>query len=279
MAITIDDFNVSDAPEAEVIRRNRALLDALRSHSNLKAAAFVCGRRIDNELGRKVVREWDSEGHIIGNHTYSHWYYHNRTFEQFSEDTLRCEGLIKDYPQFRRLFRFPMLKEGNTAERRDRMRAFLKEHGYKVGHVTIDASDWYVDERLRARLAKDPKADVTGYQKFYLGHIADRAAYYDDLSRKALGRSVRHTLLVHFNHLNGLFLDDLLRMFEHKGWKLISAEEAFADPVFSAQPNILPAGESIIWALAKETGKFDKLLRYPGEDGEYEKPAMDKLGL
>jgi peptidoglycan-N-acetylglucosamine deacetylase len=49
--------------------------------------------------------------------------------------------------------------------------------------------------------------------------------------------------------------------------------------VFSASPDIVPAGESIIWALAKESGKLDDILRYPGEDGDYEKPGMDKLGL
>jgi hypothetical protein len=68
-------------------------------------------------------------------------------------------------------------------------------------------------------------------------------------------------------------------MFKGKGWKLIDAEEAFSDPIFSAQPKITPAGESIIWAVAKETGKFEDVLRYPGEDGEYEKPKMDRLGL
>jgi hypothetical protein len=68
-------------------------------------------------------------------------------------------------------------------------------------------------------------------------------------------------------------------MFKRKGWRLIDAEDAYKDSVFYAMPKIAPAGESLIWALAKETGRFDKLLRYPAEDGEYEKPAMDALGL
>jgi len=68
-------------------------------------------------------------------------------------------------------------------------------------------------------------------------------------------------------------------MFESKGWTLIDAEDAFTDPVFSSEPGILPAGESLIWALAKESGKFNQLLRYPGEDGDYEKERMDKLNL
>jgi hypothetical protein len=159
------------------------------------------------------------------------------------------------------------------------MRAFLKERGYRNGHVTIDASDWYVDDRLRKRLKDNPNADVKPYRDFYLNHLWERATYYDELSRKTMGRSVRHTLLVHHNVLNGLFLGDVLQMFKSKGWKLIDADEAFNDAIFSAEPQFLPAGQSIIWALAKETGKFDHLLRYPGEDGDYEKPKMDALGL
>jgi hypothetical protein len=94
-----------------------------------------------------------------------------------------------------------------------------------------------------------------------------------------LGREVKHTLLVHFNLLNALFLDDLLRMFESRGWKLIDATEAFKDPVFSRLPDSMPSGQSLVWALAKESGKFEKELRYPGENDTYEKPKMDALGL
>ena len=148
-----------------------------------------------------------------------------------------------------------------------------------MGYVTIDTSDWYVEQRLRARLKQNPKADLSGYRRFYLDHIWARATYYEDLSWRVLGRSVKHTLLIHHNLLNKLFLGDLLAMFERRGWKLIDAAEAFTDPVFAAEPQILPAGESILWALAKESGKFYRELRYPAEDAVYEKPKMDKLGL
>lgn len=278
VAITIDDFALGEVSKEEAEKRSRAILEALHNHS-IQAAGFICGRRVDNENGKIVLRDWDQANHLIANHTYSHWYYHRRSVEEFTQDALRCEALIKDYKNFKKLFRFPMLKEGDTIERRDGMRAFLKAQGYKQGYVTIDASDWYVDERLRERLKQNPQADVSGFKKFYLEHIWDRATYYDELSRKAIGRSVKHTLLIHHSVLNAMFLDELLRMFKRKGWQLIDAEEAFADPVFAAEPTILPAGESIVWALAKESGKFDKVLRYPGEDSVYEKPKMDKLGL
>jgi len=279
IAITIDDFNLFGAPPEVARRRNRALLNALGARSNLKAAAFPVGRNIDSQLGKSLVREWGEQGHLIGNHTYSHWFYPNRSFDEFSHDVLRLEPLIKDMPGFTRRFRFPALKEGDTVERRDKMRAFLKEHGFRTGYVTIDASDWYIDQRLRARLAQNPKADVSAYRDYYLNHLWDRANFYNDLSRKVLARSVKHTLLIHHNVLNELFLGDVLGMFLSRGWRLVDAHDAFSDSVFSAEPNNLPAGESIIWALAKETGKFNDTLRYPGEDGDYEKPNLDKLGL
>jgi peptidoglycan/xylan/chitin deacetylase (PgdA/CDA1 family) len=278
VAITLDDFNWFDAPRMTAEARNRGLLDALDAHS-MQAAMFVCGKYVDNETGQKLLSAWDKEGHIIGNHSYSHLYYPKVSFERFSEDLLKGESIINQHPRFRKLFRFPFLKEGETKEKRDGMRAFLKAHGYRTGHVTIDASDWYVDERLRARLAKNPDADITPYRDYYLSHIWERSLFYEDLSRKVLGRGVKHTLLLHHNVLNGFFLGDLMSMFKEKGWKLIKAEEAFHDPIFSSAPDILPAGESLVWALAKETGKFEKLLRYPGEDGDYEKERMDKLGL
>lgn len=278
MAITLDDFSVYDTPTLSGAARNQAILEALDKY-HLKAAIFVTGKNIDNEKNMSLLRLWDARGHLIANHTYSHWKYPDVDFQAFSQDILRNERLLQPLAQYRKYFRFPYLKEGQTIEQRNRMRAFLEAHGYRNGHVTIDASDWYVDGRLRDRLKKDPQADLAPYREFYLSHLWDRARYYDDLARQVVGRSVKHTLLLHHNVLNGMFLGDVLRMFQRKGWKLINVEQAYTDPVFASAPNIVPAGESIIWAMAKERRKFDKILRYPAEDGEYEKPKMDALSL
>lgn len=280
VAITIDDLDVNaeDTPRMDLDRRNAAILATLRRH-RLRAALFVCGMRVDNPAGRRHLRQWSEAGHLICNHTYSHTLYSTTPFERFSADTLRCEPLIRDERGFRRLFRFPALKEGATREQRDRMRAFLHEHSYRMGYVTIDSSDWAIDERLRKRLATNVHADAAPYRAFLLEHLWQRAAFYDDLAHRVLGRSIKHTLLMHHKLLTALYLEDVLQMFTSRGWRLIDADEAFRDPVFQREPDIVPAGESLVWALAKETGRYDALLRYPGEDSRYEDPLMDELGL
>jgi len=277
VAITMDDFNLFGADEQTATKRNRAILSALRAHS-VKAAIFVCGKNIDSALGRRLLQQWNDDGHLIANHTYSHRNYATSDFAEYTADFLRCESIIKDFPQFRRLFRFPYLKEGNTAEQRDRMRGFLADQGYQNGAVTIDASDWYIDERLRKRLAADSNADTAGYRDYYLRHIADRSRYYDGLSRRALDRGVPHTLLVHHNVLNELYLGDILDQYKRLGWNLVDADQAYTDPVFNEKPDVLPAGDSLVLALAIQAGKT-KLPRNPPEDSEYEAPAMDRLKL
>ena len=278
IAFTFDDFNVFDVPALSGASRNNAILEALRANG-LKAAVFVIGRYVEDSGKMGLLQLWNDAGHIVGNHTYSHRRYSRADFSEFTKDILANDAKLNSLSRFRKWLRFPFLDEGVTADQRDRMRGFLADAGYRNAHVTIDASDWYVDGRLRARLEKDREADVAPYRRFYLDHIWERALYYETLSRQVVGRRIHHTVLLHHNVLNGMFLGDLLRMFRDRGWQLVDAETAYADPMFASTPRVLPAGQSLVWSLAKATGKFDMELRYPGEDGAYEAPKMDVLGL
>jgi hypothetical protein len=279
-SITMDDFHWQNAVKLTAYERNQSILDTLRAHS-IKAMLFVIGGNIQDGEGKQLLSAWDGAGHVIGNHTYSHRNLNAPTtdLKAYQDDILRAEALLKDFPRFRKYFRFPMLKEGETAAKRDAIREFLATHGYRVGHVTIDNSDWLIDQRLTARLRTNPNADVKPYRDFYLEHMWSRASYYDSLARRVLGYPVKHTLLMHFNLLNGLFLADLMAMFKLKGWRPIDAEEAFGDPLFASKPKVLPAGESIIWSLAKEKGILAKDARYPAEDGDDVAVQMKKSGL
>ena len=279
-SITMDDFWWQGAVKQTAQERNQSILATFEKHS-IKAAGFVVGRNIEAQEGKDVVAAWDKAGHMIGNHTYSHNDFNapESQLKAYQDDILRAEALLKNYSRFRKYLRFPMLKEGDTAEKRDGMRSFMAQNGYRNGHVTIDNSDWAIDQRLTKRMKQDPNADVKPYRDFYLEHMWSRAEYYDSLAQRVGGRPVKHTILVHFNLLNGLFLNDIIEMLKSKGWEPIDASEAFSDSVFLAQPKVVPAGESIIWSLAKEKGTIAKDLRYPAEDAMYENKRMDKLRL
>lgn len=279
LALTLDDPTLSLGSVLKWQEASSRILKAI-SAKDVRAALFVCGMRVDDADGAKLLTAWDQAGHLICNHSYSHKFYGERTsYGDFAVDFLKNEKIIAPYHNRTSLFRYPFLKEGDTADKRDRFRALLKERGYRVGHVTIDASDWYVSQRFVDRLAKQPNAPVGPYRDYLIAHLLDRAAFYRQLALDVLGRDIRHTLLVHFNPLNAFVLPDVMNAFEAAGWQWIDASLVYEDPVFRSQPHTVPAGESLVWALAKETGRFEDRLRYPGEDDVYEKPKMDGLGL
>ncbi|KQC13451.1 MAG: hypothetical protein APR63_00580 [Desulfuromonas sp. SDB] len=247
----------------------------------IQAILFVCGKRVDSDSGQEMIEEWDREGHLIGNHSYSHYYYHSSqlTYQLFRDDILKNDSLINDFSNYIPLFRFPYLKQGDTREKIDSINNFLKQTNYRIGHVSIDASDWYVDQRMLEKYQQEGEVDLNTYRDFYLEYLLERAKFYDHLATELTGRKVNHVILLHHNTVSALFLDDLIEAFIEQGWEIIPAQQAYQDPIYVYVPDIIPAGESIIWAMAKESGRYQEILRYPAEDGRYEQDKMDSLGL
>ncbi|MCJ2165244.1 MULTISPECIES: polysaccharide deacetylase family protein [unclassified Pseudodesulfovibrio] len=257
---------------------NSSILTAL-SKAQVTSILFAAGKRVDSPAGLRLVKDWGNAGHVIANHTYSHANFGSKqvTLEQFIADTEKNEVLLKGIPGWTKRFRFPYLKEGETASKRDGFKSWLTNHGYKSGAVSVDASDWYYNKRYLEWIKAHPDEDVSSFRTAYLKHLWNRTMYYDSLSEKTLKRSVKHIILLHTNAINAAFLPDIITMYKSNGWEIISPDSAYEDPLYAMELTGLPAGESILWALAKQQGVNG--LRYPAESDEYEKPLMDKLGL
>ena len=150
IAFTFDDPTTDAGANLTWQEINERMLGTLASNK-LKSILFVCGKRVDSDSGRQLIAAWDRAGHLISSHSYSHLNFNsstdddgskNVTLAVFEADALKNEPLIRSYQHFSRMFRYPFFKEGDTVEKRDGMRAFLKQHGYRIGRATIDASDW-----------------------------------------------------------------------------------------------------------------------------------------
>lgn len=278
ISLSFDDGMIADRPGYVLKEWNELLLEKLKEN-NVKSILFVAGYNKVHMKGKYVLQSWNDHGHLIANHTTNHPNYNSEewTSERFTGELLSNDSLINGYSNYVKFFRFPYLKEGNTSEKVKLFRSFLKDKGYRNGHVTIDASDWYIDSRLVERLKENPKADLTDFKNYYLEHIWDRSQFYENLSFELNNRHIKHTLLLHHNLAAALFIDDLIQMFKNKGWEVISADEAYTDPIYKLSPNY--AGESLIYALAKDSGQYEDVLRYPAEDSRYERKRMNLLGL
>ena len=97
------------------------------------------------------------------------------------------------------------------------------------------------------------------------------------LAIQTIGRSPKHVLLLHTNDINAAFLNDVITAFKNNKWNFVSASEAFNDRIYNEFSQNIPAGESIIWSIAKS--KKIPNLRYPAEDAPYETENLKKYQL
>ena len=279
IAFSFDDGNPDDILSYRGSEWNGFIRDQLKEF-NIQAVWFVAAGKLDNEKGKILLKKWDDAGHIIANHTYSHLNYNDPSIscDQFVQNVLKCDAMIKEYNNYRKIFRFPYLKTGDSIKKRDDMRKWLAYNNYRQGWVTIDTSDWYYNMRLIKRLKEKPNTDLSGFRKTFVEHIYDKAKYYNEMSKEINLRQIHHTLLLHFNLTSALFLKDLIQKFKAEGWKIENYGNALDDPVYDELPDAMPAEQSLVWLQARKTGMYEDRLRYPGENGEYEKKKLDNLG-
>jgi len=277
LALSFDDgFNPEAQPGAR--QWNAQLLATLEARG-IQAALFPSLVRLGNGAGLELLGAWAQAGHMIGNHTASHRSLAapEVSLDGFIADVETADDALRGLSTFVPMLRFPYLKEGDTLAKRDGMRAWMKRRGYRPAPVSIDASDWYYNRIYAGHLAAGETGKAGQVKQRYIDHLLDRAAYYDGLARRALGRSPAHVMLLHTNQLNADALGEVIDALNAKGWRVIPARSAFADSLYDSPPDTLPAGESVIWAQARAAGIPG--LRYPAEDAVYEAPRLREAGL
>ncbi len=277
VALTFDD-GLDPGATPQATEWNDKLLASLRA-AGAKSMIFPSLRHTGGSTGHGLVQKWSDAGHDVGNHTSRHRNFGSAkvSLEDFIVDVVEADEAFRGLPTWVRALRFPYLKEGETRDKRDGMRRWMAKNGYVSAPVSIDTSDWYFNAAfLRLQTVQD-EARLVALRDAYVHHILDRSSYYDELARKLLGRSPRHVMLLHVNAINAHFLPHLIEALRQRGWAIVAPAEAFADPLYRMTADVLPAGESIVWSVAKAAGVSG--LRYPAEDSIYEEPALRRLGL
>lgn len=276
IAVTMDDFSLGFNIRLNPRERNERILETFAKH-NHKAAGFVTGRFVDSMFGDEVVKAWSSTGHLVGNHSYTHMNSSDEDAETIKADILKNDDLLSKYAGYEKIFRFPFLAEGGSPEKIANYRSFLKNHGFQNAAVTVDSIDWFTTGRMEERLRMDDKAYLEAYRKYYVEAAVKLAEHFQSLAERVGYPDIPHSMLMHHNILNGLFLDDVLTALKEQGWSLINAKEAFEHPIYKLEPKTPTRGRSILSVLAQEQGITD--TGYPDAYKGWGKKTMDALGL
>ncbi len=286
VAFSFDDGpSLAETPRLSPQARNDAMLAALAKHK-VKAALFVtAGNGAIKPEGLALARAWGQAGHVVGNHTMTHPDLDSAkvSLTQYQQEVLDCDRIIATLPGYQRWFRFTFLREGNTPDKRNGMRSFLRQQDYRNAYVTLDTSDWRLNDKLVEVLEKNPQASAAALEPIrqaYLAHLRQRALAYRALAQRLQGRDIPQMLLLHHNLINALWLDDVVKQFKDMRWTIITPAQAYADPVYALNPERAAPGQSLLLSMGRSLGLStqDLGLRLM-DDGDFEIDALKQQGL
>lgn len=263
IALTFDDAPVPSSQYFSSENRTETLIRKLRDLNAPSALIFAnpC-KRLDRKAALSQLQKYRDAGHLIGNHTCSHLRFDEVGFDEFSKDTKKADERLKPLFSGQKYFRFPYLNEGSKQSARNQMRTWLSAQGYRNGSVTIDNDDTELTVKLHKAKRLGKKIDDPTIARIFTRHILTAANFYDDVAKKLIGRSPKHVLLLHEVDGTVLYIDVLIRELRKEGWKIISAEEAYTDPLYSERPDNTESGGGLIAQLYFEKHGKSLIKKY-----------------
>ena len=254
IALSFDDAPRGPGGLLNVDARPQMLLSALRDAGVKQAVFFVNPGRIDASNGHSsILKAYSDAGHVLANHTANHLRLSSVSADRFLADVDKAEKWLKPHPGYRPWFRFPELDEGGTDKaKRDAVRDGLATRGLRNGYVTADGWDWELDSLARKAVEAKQPMDMDALRALYVENHVEAAEFADALARRALGRAPAQMLLLHDTDLAALYLPDLVRALKAKGWRIVTADEAYDDPLAKEKPDLRDVNGTILQMVARE---------------------------
>ncbi|WP_295801491.1 polysaccharide deacetylase family protein [uncultured Microbulbifer sp.] len=255
VAFTFDDAPRKATGYFDGPTRAKTLLQVLETHEIPQVAFFANTSNLTGERLERLRRYGDA-GHIIANHSHTHPNFNTQELQAYIDDVNEADQILRDFPTFKPWFRFPFLREGNTAAKRNGMRKFLDEHGYINAYITLNNYDWYIESLFQEAVAEGKRVDLDRLRRFYLDVMIAGIEYYDQMAIQHIGRSPKHILLMHEMDISALFVGDLADALRNRGWSIISPEEAYTDDIASYRtPSVLKYNAGRIGEIAYDKGQ------------------------
>lgn len=264
IALTLDDAPRENSAHFDGATRTSKLIATLK-RADVAQIAFFCNTVRMDAAGAARIKAYADAGHLIANHSHTHADLHQVGVQAFVAEIDTADRILRTFPNFRPWFRFPYLHEGKTVEVRDALRSELKQRGLLSAYVTVDTFDWHMDRLFQDAVAARKTVDFDRLRDAYVDVLSESIEFYDEVAVKELGRSPRHVLLLHENDLAAMYLGDLVQRLRKNGWKIISPELAFQDPIARVDPDTMLLGQGRVIAIAAAKGYAGPTERWEDE--------------
>lgn len=265
IALTFDDAPKEDSALMSGTERTNKLIKVLQD-AKVPDALFLVTTSNITEQSKNRLNLYTQAGFHLANHSHSHSSASKLGVNDYLSDAYKAHLILKEFDNRLPYHRFPYLNYGADSLAVEKLQAGLNELGYKDGYVTVDNFDWAINGILVNAAEQKKTIDYAKASTLYVDTLEQSIEFYDAIAQKTLNRSPRHILLLHENDAAALFLPDLIARLRSKGWKIISPQDAYKDPI--AKQNIFHK-QGRVAGIAANKGAPEADLRHESENMEY----------
>ncbi|MEM8772525.1 MAG: polysaccharide deacetylase family protein [Pseudomonadota bacterium] len=266
IALTYDDAPRGNGPFFTGEERTAEFIAALERADLEQAAIFVTTQNLKTDADRDRIAAYAAAGHVIANHSHTHPWANRTDVADYIADIDKAEALLEGFENRRSWFRFPFLDEGRERGKRDALREALAERDLLSGYVTVDTYDWHMEALVQRAVRDGYCVNREALGEVYVDMFVDAAEHYHAMALETLGRAPAQVLLLHENDVGAMFADDLVAGLRDAGWEIITADEAYADPLAVQLPDTTFSGKGRIAAFAKEADLPNNRIDHPASD-------------
>ena len=258
IALTFDDVPRGRGAFFTPDQRTIRLIAGLHKAGVKQAAFYLVPGQIghdDGIGGEERIQAYVAAGHVIADHSFTHPHLSELSVADYMANVDKAEAYLKGREGRRPWFRYPFLDEGQEDKAKvAAVRAALKARGLHNGYATVDGSDWYIEAMTADAIAAGKKIDMDGLRSLYVTTMVGAADFADSLALKTWHRRPAQVIVLHETDIAALFIPDLVEALRKDGWKIVTADEAYADPISKLAPNVPSANGTLLELAAWEKG-------------------------
>lgn len=251
VALTFDDL-----PAAGGLRKGEsrvailtALSTELRSAHMKHVYGFVNAVDLPGDSDCQHALElWLKAGMRIGNHTWSHPALDDVTAEAYTHNIALNEPYLRQYAGKTNWhwFRYPYLEEGDTAQKHEAVRHWLRANHYRVAEVTLNFNDddWG-DAYLRCK-QQNNSLGLTWLEDSYLQQAGEFIPIERQREQVAFGHEIPNVLLLHGTEFTTLMLPRLIALLRSEGFRFSTVPKVERNHAYKIDPGVgLPGGGTL----------------------------------
>jgi peptidoglycan/xylan/chitin deacetylase (PgdA/CDA1 family) len=258
IAFTFDDVPRGRGAFFTPDQRTIRLIAGLHKAGIKQAAFYLVPGQIghdDGLGGEERIAAYVAAGHVIADHSFTHPHLSELTAADYMADVDKAEAWLRGREGRRPWFRFPFLDEGGDDKAKvASVRAALKARGLHNGYATVDGSDWNIEGQTADAVKAGKTIDMAALRDLYVSTMVGAADFADQLSLKTWGRQPAQVIVLHETDMAALFIADLAEALRKDGWTIVTADEAYADPIAKLEPEVPNANGTLTELAAWEKG-------------------------